>query len=159
MGLGGTYSSALEDWLLTKHKISNSINHFPLSDSVPDLTGFNENSGISTNHSTPQRVTYNQHMNHNNNSRYLANSNGYPHQLQPHNNVGGIYSNGFYGTPTRVINKNEYNNDDDNDVQLRRPVAGGHNGHIGRRCENGNEREDWYRRPLGPHDNRHSGKI
>lgn len=144
MGLGGTYSSALEDWLMTKHKVSNSITHFPLSDSVPDLSGYNENCGISTNHSTPQKI----HYHHNNNSRYSANSNGYP---LVHNSS---YSNGFCGTPSRAVtsavnNKNDYV-DDDNEVQLRRV----------RRCENGNEKDEWmYRRPLGPNDIRHSRKY
>lgn len=148
MGLGGTYSSALEDWLMTKHKTSNSITHFPLSDSVPDLTGFNENcnGGISTNHSTPQKIHYHHH---NNNSRYSANANGYP---LVHNSS---YTNGFSVTPTRTVisainNKNDYV-DDDNEVQLRRVV---------RRCENGNEKDEWmYRRPLGPNDIRHSCKY
>lgn len=154
MGLGGTYSSALEDWLMTKHKTSNSITHFPLSDSVPDLTGFNENcngSGISTNHSTPQKMHYHHHQHqHNNNSRYTANANGYP---LVHNSS---YTNGFSVTPTRtaavINNKNDYAADvDDNDVQLRRVV---------RRCENGNEKDEWmYRRPLGPNDIRHSCKY
>lgn len=160
MGLGGTYSSALEDWLMPRHKTSNSVSnhHFALSDSVPDLTGFNENCGISTNHSTPQKVPY-----HNNNSRYSANANGYP---LIHNNS---YSNGFCGTPQRVSNKNY--DDDDNEVQLRRGgvllgngmiVGNGHGGnirHCSRKCENGNDKEEWmYRRPLGPNDVRHSRK-
>lgn len=161
MGLGGTYSSALEDWLMPRHKASNSVSnhHFALSDSVPDLTGFNENCGISTNHSTPQKVPY-----HNNNSRYSANANGYP---LIHNNS---YSNGFCGTPQRVSNKNY--DDDDNEVQLRRGgvllgngmiVGNGHGGNIrncSRKCENGNDKEEWmYRRPLGPNDVRHSCKY
>lgn len=158
MGLGGTYSSALEDWLLPRHKTSHSVSnhHFALSDSVPDLTGFNENCGISTNHSTPQKLPY-----HNNNSRYSANANGYPLM---HNNS---YSNGFCGTPQRVSNKNY--DDDDNEVQLRRGgvllgngmiVGNGHGGNVrngGRKCENGNDKDEWmYRRPLGPNDVRHS---
>lgn len=161
MGLGGTYSSALEDWLMPRHKTSNSVSnhHFALSDSVPDLTGFNENCGISTNHSTPQKLPY-----HNNNSRYSANANGYP---LIHNNS---YSNGFCGTPQRVSNKNY--DDDDNEVQLRRGgvllgngiiVGNGHGGNVrncSRKCENGNDKEQWmYRRPLGPNDVRHSCKY
>lgn len=146
---------------MTKHKTSNSVSnhHFALSDSVPDLTGFNENCGISTNHSTPQKVPY-----HNNNSRYSANANGYP--LIQNNS----YSNGFCGTPQRVSNRNY--DDDDNEVQLRRGgvvlgngiiVGNGHGGNVrncSRKCENGNDKEEWmYRRPLGPNDVRHSCKC
>lgn len=147
MGLGGTYSSALEDWLLTRHKTSNSVSHhFPLCDSVPDLTGFNENmTTISTNHSAPRKIPFN------NNSRYSANANGYP--LAQNNS----YSNGYCNSPARLQNNKNANvvdYDDDNEVQLRRNAINN------RRCENGNEKEEWlYRRPTGPADIRHSCKY
>lgn len=145
MGLGGTYSSALEDWLLTRHKTSSSVSHhFPLCDSVPDLTGFNENMSISTNHSAPKKIPYN------NNSRYSANTNGFP--LAQNNS----YSNGYCNSPARLQNNKNtsVDYDDDNEVQLRRNAINS------RRCENGNEKEEWlYRRPVGPTDIRHSCKY
>uniref|UniRef100_A0A1I8PJK4 PH domain-containing protein n=1 Tax=Stomoxys calcitrans TaxID=35570 RepID=A0A1I8PJK4_STOCA len=88
-GLGGTYSSALDDWLLTNGSgmgggrnqklVTNSMcgyggnNPFLFSDSVPDLSALNnENhnhvSGMSTNHSTPQKIPYSAASG--NNSRY-----------------------------------------------------------------------------------------
>lgn len=138
MGLGGTFSSALEDWLMTRNKTSHSINghhhhHFPLmlSDSVPDLSGTagtgsggcgplynSENTaGLSTNHSTPQRVPAHHHQMHlhhhqqhqlhqhmllNNNNhmtRYSANA-GYPLRAQ-NTASSSSYSSGFCGTPLR----------------------------------------------------------
>lgn len=126
MGLGGTYSSALEDWLLTRHKpTANSVNnHFQLCDSVPDLSGFNENSNsmsISTNHSAPRKIP--------NHTRYLPNGNGYPlmhnhsysnvQQSSYSSNRSGFYSN--IGSPLRYPNLNNRNinkhitaNDNDN---------------------------------------------
>lgn len=143
MGLGSTYSSALEDWLLTRHKSSNSVSHhFPLCDSVPDLTGFNENmTTISTNHSAPRKIPLN------NNSRYSTNGNGY--SLAPNNS----YSNGYCNSPARLQNiKNTSVDSDEDEVQLRRNA-------INRRCENGNDKEEWlYKHPMGPTDLRHSCK-
>lgn len=199
MGLGGTYSSALEDWLMTRQKTAHSLTagssgHYPLmlSDSVPDLTGtgngngfVNENSGISTNHSTPQRVPiHHQNKQHhqmlnNNTSRYSANAAvGYPLRQN------SSYSSGFCGTPLRqhqiyqqqqqqqhkqFVNKLLDNDDDEFDgdfvdgaeVQLRRGNninGGGQQQQQGqRRCDN--DKDEWmYRRPLGPHDMRHSRK-
>lgn len=164
MGLGGTYSSALEDWLLTRHKPSaNSVNnHFQLCDSVPDLSGFNENNcmSISTNHSAPRKIPLN------NNSKFSANANqNYPlMHNHSYSNVQSSYTSNGY-SPLRLQNSNfhngnngnnnkngvEYDNDD-NEVQLRRNVI---NRNI--RCENGNEKDEWlYRRPMAPNDIRHS---
>lgn len=105
MGLGGTYSSALEDWLLTRHKPSaNSVNnHFQLCDSVPDLSGFNENNcmmSISTNHSAPRKIPLN------NNSRYSSNANhNYPlMQNHSYTNMHSSYANGYCGSPLRLQN-------------------------------------------------------
>lgn len=166
IGLGGTYSSALEDWLLTRHKTSHSINGhhghmhhaLMLSDSVPDLSGpagggsdgaliYNENghhSGISTNHSTPQRVpahhhyyqqqlhqqqqqqqqhNHNQQMHHplhlnNNTSRYSANAAvGYPLRQN------GSYSSGFSGTPLRKQQQQHHNHQQTTASQPQSPAA------------------------------------
>lgn len=180
MGLGGTYSSALEDWLLTRNKPSaNTVNnHFQLCDSVPDLSGFNEN----IIHSAPRKIPIN------NNSRYLNGTNrNYP-LMQNHSftNMHNSYGNGFCGTPLRLhnasftnanintngngnVNNNgntngnnnksssESNDNDDNEVQLRRNVL---NRNL--RIDNGNEKDEWlyvYRRPGGPNDIRHSCKY
>lgn len=167
MGLGGTYSSALEDWLLTRHKPSASSvnNHFQLCDSVPDLSGFNENNcmSLSTNHSAPRKIPLN------NNSRYSANANHKYPLMHNHSytNVQSSYTSNGYGTPLRMQNVNcingndsnhkngsaDYDNDD-NEVQLRRNII-----NRNMRCDNGNEREEWmYRRPTAPNDVRHSCK-
>lgn len=126
MGLGGTYSSALEDWLLTRNKptASSVNNHFQLCDSVPDLSGFNENTNsmsLSTNHSAPRKIP--------NHSRYLPNGMGYPlmhnhsysnvQQNSYSSNRSGFFSN--IGSPLRYPNLNNRNlhkhiigNDNDN---------------------------------------------
>lgn len=132
LGLGGTYSSAIEDWLLARNKSINSSNHFILSDSVPDLSAMNDNGGMMTTNSTPKRVP----------SRN-GNINGYPNGGSPN----------CYSPSSRIIKNKNYDNiliEDDEEVQLRRG-----------RCDNNeNKDQNWmYRKPLGPHDQRHSCKI
>lgn len=139
LGLGGTYSSAIEDWLMTRNKSINS-NHFILSDSVPDLSQMNDNGGLMTTNSTPKRIP----------SRNGNNVNGYPNGSSPN----------CYSPSTRLIKNKNYDNiliEDDEEVQLRR----GGNGGGGGRCDNNeNKDQNWmYRKPLGPHDQRHSCKI
>lgn len=171
----------------TGHSLTTGSNYYPLmhSDSVPDLTGgfVNENSGISTNHSTPQRIPMlqqnKQHLLNNNSSRYSANA-GVGYAMRQNSS----YSSGVCGTPLRqhqiqqqqqqkqqqqqFVNKfvdgdeDEFDGDyvDGGEVQLRRGNAGGVGvgGGCGqRRCDN--DKDEWmYRRPLGPHDMRHSRK-
>ncbi|XP_058451632.1 putative uncharacterized protein DDB_G0277255 isoform X2 [Malaya genurostris] len=146
LGLGGTYSGAIEDWLMSRHhKTSTNLNHlhFLHSDSVPDLSAINENglaNGMLTNHSTPKKVPNVRH-NHLGNS-----SNGYS------SHSGSIY-NGFPYSPLKKLSDNFINgnstyiiNDEDEEVELRRG---------GRYRDN----DDLYRRPLGPAGNdakRHS---
>lgn len=112
-------------------------------------------------------------MLNNNTSRYSANAAvGYPLRQN------SSYSSGFCGTPLRqhqihqqqqlqhkqFVNKLLDNDDDefdgdfvDGDVQLRRGNQINVGGGGQRRCDN--EKEEWmYRRPLGPHDMRHSRK-
>ncbi|KAM7352298.1 uncharacterized protein ACRADG_004898 isoform 3-T7 [Cochliomyia hominivorax] len=169
-GLGSTYSSALDEWLMTNGSgmgasrnqkfITNSMcgfggnNPFLLSDSVPDLSALNnENhnyiSGLSTNHSTPQKIPYSSSSN---NSRY---SNGYKSQNNSFSN-----SNGLYGSPRRICINNSFVSNhvvdeeiEDNEVELRRPRIFRHLS-----TENGNELDrDWlYRKPKAPTDMRHS---
>lgn len=146
-GLGGTYSSALDDW--RHYKLNgNSANPFLFSDSVPDLSALNNenhNSGISTNHSTPQKIPYSNNLNL---SRY---SNGYASQ-------NSSFSNGLYGSPRRIFinssfGSNQVVDEEDEEVQLRRPRMFKNNN------ENGNELDrDWlYRKPRAPTtDTRHS---
>lgn len=146
MGLGGTYSSALEDWLLNRHKTSTFNTNFTISDSVPDLTGFNDSSGISTSRSTQSHV---QPFNVNLNTKYTANSNEY---YLKQNNV-------FYGTPQpqyhQQVSGNPGNNyvvdEDGNSIQLRHHVDND-NGYT--------DNDEWlYRRPPGPTDIRHSRQF
>ncbi|XP_055851716.1 putative uncharacterized protein DDB_G0282133 isoform X1 [Episyrphus balteatus] len=146
-GLGGTYSSALDDW--RHYKLNgNSANPFLFSDSVPDLSALNNenhNSGMSTNHSTPQKIPYSNNLNL---SRY---SNGYASQ-------NSSFSNGLYGSPRRIFinssfGSNQVVDEEDEEVQLRRPRMFRNNN------ENGNELDrDWlYRKPRAPTtDTRHS---
>lgn len=137
LGLGGTYSSAIEDWLLARNKSISSANHFILSDSVPDLSvPMNDNGGLMTTNSTPKRAP----------SRN-GNINGYP-------NGSSTGSPNCYSPSSRVIKNKNYDNiliEDDEEVQLRR----------GRGCDNNeNKDQNWmYRKPLGPHDQRHSCKF
>lgn len=172
-GLGGTYSSALDDWLMTNGSgmgairsqklVTNSIcgysgaNPFLFSDSVPDLSVLNnENhnhiSGLSTNHSTPQKIPYSASSN---NSRY---SNGYTSQNSSFSNC-----NGLYGSPRRIFINSSFGSNhivdeetEDGEVELRRPRIFRHLS-----TENGNELDrDWlYRKPKAPTDMRHSGKL
>lgn len=133
-GLGGTYSSAIEDWLLSRNKTINSSQNFALSDSVPDLSSIIENGGLSTNHSTPKKIP---HITRN------GNMNGYS---SPNN-----YSNGYgHNSPSGRNIKNGYIHEEEEEVQLRN----------GRRYNDENEKDDWmYRRPNGPNDQRHSCKY
>ncbi|XP_075149380.1 uncharacterized protein LOC142223386 isoform X1 [Haematobia irritans] len=170
-GLGGTYSSALDDWLLTNGSgmgggrnqklVTNSMcgyggnNPFLFSDSVPDLSALNnENhnhvSGMSTNHSTPQKIPYSAASA--NNSRY---SNGYSSQNSSFSNC-----NGLYGSPRRIFINSSFGSThivdeeaEDGEVELRRPRIFRHLS-----TENGNELDrDWlYRKPRAPTDMRHS---
>ncbi|XP_059220205.1 uncharacterized protein LOC106095360 isoform X5 [Stomoxys calcitrans] len=170
-GLGGTYSSALDDWLLTNGSgmgggrnqklVTNSMcgyggnNPFLFSDSVPDLSALNnENhnhvSGMSTNHSTPQKIPYSAASG--NNSRY---SNGYSSQNSSFSNC-----NGLYGSPRRIFINSSFGSThivdeeaEDGEVELRRPRIFRHLS-----TENGNELDrDWlYRKPRAPTDMRHS---
>lgn len=146
LGLGGTYSGAIEDWLMSRHhKTSNNHHHlhFLHSDSVPDLSTINENglsTGLHTNHSTPKKVPNVRH-----NFPGSA-TNGY-------NSHNGSYCNGFPYSPLKKLSDNYINgnssyiiNDEDEEVELRRG---------GRYRDN----DDLYRRPLGPtstDNNRHS---
>ncbi|XP_053961039.1 uncharacterized protein LOC128865097 isoform X2 [Anastrepha ludens] len=163
-GLGSSYSSALEDWLMTngsaiggRNKIatgcgfgSSGTNPFLFSDSVPDLSVLNSDhhqriSGYSTNHSTPQKI---------------------PYSRQNENGVGGPFD-----SPRRIfINKDFSANqvvdeeaDDDEKVELRRPHAYSGSCSNGKAnnnndLENGNVVDgEWlYRKPRAPTDMRHS---
>uniref|UniRef100_A0A182PW22 PH domain-containing protein n=1 Tax=Anopheles epiroticus TaxID=199890 RepID=A0A182PW22_9DIPT len=145
LGLGGTYSGAIEDWLMSRHQKPGGqrFNHILLSDSVPDLSSINENglcSGLLTNHSTPKKVPNARH-------NLSGSSNGY----SSHN--GSLY-NGFPYSPLKKLADNFVNgnhsytlhDDLEEEVELRRG---------GRYREN----DDLYRRPLGPGGNdssRHS---
>lgn len=182
-GLGSSYSSALEDWLITngsaiggRNKIatgcgfgSSSTNPFLFSDSVPDLSALNNDhhqriSGYSTNHSTPQKIPYSRQNENGNHSRY---SNGYASQNNSFTNCPGI--GGPFDSPRRIfINKDFSSNqvvdeeaDDDEKVELRRPHAYGHGGKANNDndLENGNVVDgEWlYRKPRAPTDMRHSG--
>lgn len=181
-GLGSSYSSALEDWLITngsaiggRNKIatgcgfgSSSTNPFLFSDSVPDLSALNNDhhqriSGYSTNHSTPQKIPYSRQNENGNHSRY---SNGYASQNNSFTNCPGI--GGPFDSPRRIfINKDFSSNqvvdeeaDDDEKVELRRPHAYGHGGKANNDndLENGNVVDgEWlYRKPRAPTDMRHS---
>ncbi|XP_055592800.1 uncharacterized protein DDB_G0283357 [Uranotaenia lowii] len=146
LGLGGTYSGAIEDWLMSRHH-KTSVNHHHLhflhSDSVPDLSTINENgltSGMLTNHSTPKKVPNARH------NLSGSSTNGY-------NSHNGSFCNGFPYSPLKKLSDNFINgnstyiiNDEDEEVELRRG---------GRYRDN----DDLYRRPLGPgnnDNNRHS---
>ncbi|XP_037813423.1 uncharacterized protein LOC119604710 isoform X1 [Lucilia sericata] len=169
-GLGGTYSSALDDWLMTNGSgmggvrgqklVTNSMcgyggtNPFLFSDSVPDLSvlnneNHNHSSGLSTNHSTPQKIPYSASSN---SSRY---SNGYTSQNSSFSNC-----NGLYGSPRRIFINSSFGSThivdeeaEDGEVELRRPRIFRHMS-----TENGNELDrDWlYRKPKAPTDMRHS---
>ncbi|KFB40950.1 AGAP009666-PA-like protein [Anopheles sinensis] len=147
LGLGGTYSGAIEDWLLSRNQRTAGprFNHILLSDSVPDLSSINENaglcSGMLTNHSTPKKVP---------NARHNL-SGGSSHGYSSHN--GSLY-NGFPYSPLKKLADNFVNgnhsytlhDDLEEEVELRRG---------GRYREN----DDLYRRPHGPGANdssRHS---
>uniref|UniRef100_A0A182F285 PH domain-containing protein n=2 Tax=Anopheles albimanus TaxID=7167 RepID=A0A182F285_ANOAL len=151
LGLGGTYSGAIEDWLMSRHQKGITaggprFNHILLSDSVPDLSSINENgglcSGMLTNHSTPKKVPNARH------NLSGSSSNGY-------NSHNGSFYNGFPYSPLKKLADNFVNgnnsytlNDDleEEEVELRRG---------GRYREN----DDLYRRPHGPggnESNRHS---
>ncbi|KAH8400540.1 hypothetical protein KR222_004698 [Zaprionus bogoriensis] len=181
-GLGGTYSSALDDWLMTngvsgggggcgglaRHKIGAGslngyagANPFLFSDSVPDLSALNnENhnhhlSGISTNHSTPQKIPHHSNANL---SRY---SNGY---VSAQNSFTQASAGGaLYGSPRRIFINSSFGSNqvvdeetaEEAEVQLRRPrLFRG----ISAQPDNGNELDrDWlYRKPRAPTDMRHS---
>ncbi|XP_043068605.1 uncharacterized protein [Drosophila bipectinata] len=172
-GLGGTYSSALDDWLMTngtggglaRHKIGAGslngyagANPFLFSDSVPDLSALNnENhnhhmSGISTNHSTPQKIPHHSNANL---SRY---SNGYA-SAQNSFTQG---NSALYGSPRRIFINSSFGSNqvvdeetEEAEVQLRRPrLFRG----VSATPDNGNELDrDWlYRKPRAPTDMRHS---
>ncbi|EDV99036.1 GH13265 [Drosophila grimshawi] len=175
-GLGSTYSSALDDWLMTngsgcggglaRHKIGAGslngyagANPFLFSDSVPDLSALNnENhnhhmSGISTNHSTPQKIPHHSNANL---SRY---SNGYASAQNSFTQAGGA----LYGSPRRIFINSSFGSNavvdeetaEESEVQLRRPrLFRG----ISAQPDNGNELDrDWlYRKPRAPTDMRHS---
>eukprot|EP00099_Drosophila_melanogaster_P029251 NP_788015.1 uncharacterized protein Dmel_CG32982, isoform A [Drosophila melanogaster] len=170
-GLGGTYSSALDDWLMTngtgglaRHKIGagslngyGGANPFLFSDSVPDLSALNnENhnhhlSGISTNHSTPQKIPHHSNANL---SRY---SNGYVSAQNSFTQAGALY-----GSPRRIFINSSFGSNqvvdeetEETEVQLRRPrLFRG----VSATPDNGNELDrDWlYRKPRAPTDMRHS---
>ncbi|KAH8410001.1 hypothetical protein KR009_003990, partial [Drosophila setifemur] len=171
-GLGGTYSSALDDWLMTngtggglaRHKIGAGslngyagANPFLFSDSVPDLSALNnENhnhhlSGISTNHSTPQKIPHHSNANL---SRY---SNGYASAQNSFTQGGALY-----GSPRRIFINSSFGSNqvvdeetEEAEVQLRRPrLFRG----VSATPDNGNELDrDWlYRKPRAPTDMRHS---
>ncbi|XP_070143072.1 uncharacterized protein [Drosophila kikkawai] len=171
-GLGGTYSSALDDWLMTngtggglaRHKIGAGslngyagANPFLFSDSVPDLSALNnENhnhhlSGISTNHSTPQKIPHHSNANL---SRY---SNGYVSAQNSFSQGGALY-----GSPRRIFINSSFGSNqvvdeetEEAEVQLRRPrLFRG----VSATPDNGNELDrDWlYRKPRAPTDMRHS---
>ncbi|XP_034472158.1 uncharacterized protein LOC117779923 isoform X1 [Drosophila innubila] len=176
-GLGSTYSSALDDWLMTsgasgggglaRHKIGAGslngyagANPFLFSDSVPDLSALNnENhnhhlSGISTNHSTPQKIPHHSNANL---SRY---SNGYASAQNSFTQAG---SGALYGSPRRIFINSSFGSNqvvdeetaEEAEVQLRRPrLFRG----ISATPDNGNELDrDWlYRKPRAPTDMRHS---
>ncbi|KAM8715005.1 hypothetical protein ACLKA7_002108 [Drosophila subpalustris] len=175
-GLGSTYSSALDDWLMTsgasgggglaRHKIGagslngyGGANSFLFSDSVPDLSALNnENhnhhlSGISTNHSTPQKIPHHSNANL---SRY---SNGYASAQNSFTQAGTT----LYGSPRRIFINSSFGSNqvvdeetaEEAEVQLRRPrLFRG----ISATPDNGNELDrDWlYRKPRAPTDMRHS---
>uniref|UniRef100_A0A182UFV1 PH domain-containing protein n=2 Tax=Anopheles melas TaxID=34690 RepID=A0A182UFV1_9DIPT len=154
LGLGGTYSGAIEDWLMSRHQKTGAqrFNHILLSDSVPDLSSINENglcSGLLTNHSTPKKVPNARHnlSGGGGGGGGGGSSNGY----SSHN--GSLY-NGFPYSPLKKLADNFVNgnhsytlhDDLEEEVELRRG---------GRYRDN----DDLYRRPLGPGGNdssRHS---
>ncbi|XP_046866504.1 uncharacterized protein LOC6641869 isoform X2 [Drosophila willistoni] len=174
-GLGGTYSTALDDWLMTngtggglaRHKIgAGSLNGYGganpfFSDSVPDLSALNnENhnhhlSGISTNHSTPQKIPHHSNANL---SRY---SNGYV-SAQNSFTAQSAGQSGLYGSPRRIFINSSFGSNqvvdeetEETEVQLRRPrLFRG----VSATPDNGNELDrDWlYRKPRPPTDMRHS---
>lgn len=134
MSLGGTYSSAVEDWLLSRHKNANSTaNQFQLCDSVPDLSanssGFNENNCISmspkrpvSSSSAPRKIPLksyasndgNNTTNHTNGNSSAGNNNNninkYNNNYQMAYNQCYLTSNNFptndCSTPLRMQNAN-----------------------------------------------------
>ncbi|XP_017854162.2 LOW QUALITY PROTEIN: uncharacterized protein LOC108607692 [Drosophila busckii] len=177
-GLGSNYSSALDDWLMTngsagcgggglaRHKIGAGslngyagANPFLFSDSVPDLSALNnENhnhhlSGISTNHSTPQKIPHHSNANL---SRY---SNGYASAQNSFTQANSC----LYGSPRRIFINSSFGSNqvvdeetaEESEVQLRRPRLFRV---ISAQPDNGNELDrDWlYRKPRAPTDMRHS---
>uniref|UniRef100_W8AKF0 PH domain-containing protein n=1 Tax=Ceratitis capitata TaxID=7213 RepID=W8AKF0_CERCA len=168
-GLGSSYSSALEDWLMTngsgiggRNKIatgcgfgSTGNNPFLFSDSVPDLSALNSEhhpriSGYSTNHSTPQKIPYSRQGENGNHSRY---SNGYVSQNNSftNNSASVVGGGGPFDSPRRIfINKDFSANqvvdeeaDDEEKVELRRPHAYGGGAAVGsKNAGNNNDLEN-----------------
>lgn len=151
--LGGTYSSAIEDWLMSRNKTINSANHFILSDSVPDLSAINDNlNGYGTNNSTPQKMSTASLNKRNGNVSSCPNHNG----GSPRTPANGGYAN--HGSPSgRIIKNKNLDNvliEDEEEVQLRR------GGRYHEHNDNEIHRDNWmYRKPSGPHDQRHSRKF
>lgn len=134
--LGGTYSSALDDWSMNRQQCTTSIDPLLLSDSVPDLNSFNND----INHSSLKKYP---HSSSSNLSRRCSNDS---------------YINTRYISSRQTqINYSETNNgvseEIETDVQLRHP-KGTSNGN-----GNDNKEEYWmYLKPSGPADNSPSGK-
>lgn len=129
--LGGTYSSALDDWSMNRQQCTTSIDPLLLSDSVPDLNSFNND----INHSSLKKYP---HSSSSNLSRRCSNDS---------------YINTRYISSRQTqINYSETNNgvseEIETDVQLRHP-KGTSNGN-----GNDNKEEYWmYLKPSGPADN------
>lgn len=152
-GLGGTYSSALDDWMMTGASVMGGTNPFLYSDSVPDLSVLNnENNyqvnGLSTNHSTPQKIPYSA----------CSDSRRYSNNTSQHNSFSNC--NNLYGSPRRILINNSFGSTqivdeetDDCEVELRRPPLLRHTS-----TDNGNKLDtEWlYRKPRPPTDMRHS---
>lgn len=158
-GLAGLGNGGLRQKLVTNSMCGYGGNNpFLFSDSVPDLSALNNenhnhNNGLSTNHSTPQKIPYSAG---NNCSRY---SNGYASQNSSFNAI----SQGMYGSPRRIFINSSFGSNyvvdeegEEGEVELRRPRIFRNNS-----TDNGNELDrDWlYRKPQGPTDVRHSGKC
>jgi hypothetical protein len=166
MGLGSTYSSALEDWLHAKNK------NFLHADSVPDLSQLSENNGLLTNQSTPKKIPKtkngfhihtNGYASHNgslggNNSSYtpysplkkLLNNNLLNNSLINNNNSSCLNGNSY------IIN----DADEDEEVELRQHNLNGRNQQRhGHRYRSSEREEDMYRRPYAPSEQRHSCKY
>lgn len=182
MSLGGTYSSAVEDWLLARQKPAKSAhNQFQLCDSVPDLSksdgDFSGNNFIiSAKHAIPTSLTprknptrngafhtNNNHNNNNNNNNVSNNNfltNGYEHSPRIQSANNSIKPNNNYGklgstTATANTTSIEYDNDN-NEVQLRRNAINRNDSY---KNKTNDKQNDWmYRRPTAPNDIRHSCK-